>query len=381
MPYTYSQLENMARPDKPEAKAMKGGLGLYLRMYPSGDHQWYWRGTLVTPINSKPLWVQIGALSENRLTADFLKTEAVRLKGLAKKGIDPNKPEVIPAPPKIPTLQEVWERFCTDFLPTRSDAYADGQKNAWDLHVKTGYGALHLDQVNTATCNAILQPLIAQKHYTTANRLRSTLSKLCNWCRGLYPDFIGNKPNWIAASPKQEELPEERSLSEAELKLFGKGYKASNALHKEAILWLLITGSRGGLLEAYDPKWQNGNFLLIPQGTKQVKKARFIVMPNSAMRLLSHMHLPVTVSGLRHALDDICDKGGIRGKCSPRTLRKTFSSLGADWDEMEAAIDTLQNHKGSRIRQAYLQRSLKPLLPVAERIASRMLRIMDIRVR
>lgn len=395
MPFSYSQLESMPIPGKVETPAMKGGLGLYLRRYPTGDHQWYWRGE-VKKINGQPPpkvkspWVHIGALSDARLTVAFLQAEAVRFKGLARKGINPNDVVIAPPAPILPTLQDVWNRFCAEFLPTRSAAYAEGQKAAWKRHVvgegnvevaKANFPAIPLDQVNTATCKAILKPLIAAEYYTTANRLRSTISKLCTWCRGEYPLVLKDQPNWIAGSPKQDEFPEDRSLSESELKLFAKGYKASTALHKHTILWLLLTGCRGGLLEAFNPGWQNGNFLLIPIGTKRVKKARFVVMPNAAMRLIPHMQFPVTVAALRHALDDIADKGGIRGKCSPRTLRKTFSSLAADWDELESSIDFALNHKGSRIRQAYLLRTVKPLLPMVERTATRMLKIMGIRVR
>lgn len=372
--------------------ALKRGLGIYLRLYPTGDHQWYWRGSTKRQgvRAGTAVWVHIGPFNVASWTVAALQDEAVRLRGLARRGINPNK--VVPAsqPEEIPTLQEAWDKFCLDFLPTRSEAYANGQKATWRRHVAgenndsvkvANFPSIPLDKVSTATCIAILQPLISKGQYTTANRARSLLSKLCNWCRGLYPALLGNAPNWIAASPKQEENPEERTLSEAELKLFGKGWKASSALHKHTILWLLLTGSRGGLLQAYNSAWERGECLLIPKGTKKVKKARFVIMGKHATKLLPDMHLPVSVNGLRHAMDDIAAKGGIKGKCSPRTLRKTFSSLGADWGEMQAAIEFIQNHKGSSIQQAYLQRALDPLIPVVDRISTQMLKLMGIRIR
>jgi hypothetical protein len=133
------------------------------------------------------------------------------------------------------------------------------------------------------------------------------------------------------------------------------------------------------VLKVWNPTWVEGQVVIIPKGVEGVKKARAIVMPKSAASLLPRMTLPLTTSGLRHALDDIVSHAGITTSgISPHTLRKTWSSFGADIGEPEAVIDALQNHKGSAIKQAYIRRSSEAMLPTAERIAVHLLDLMGI---
>jgi integrase len=233
-----------------------------------------------------------------------------------------------------------------------------------------------IDTVTTATAMEVVRPLLQDKKLTTANRLRAQLSKLYNWAAGKWPGKV-QVVNWTKAVGKAPVFPVERVLTKKELAALGKGFLKSQTKHRFAILWLLLTGSRAGVLLVWNPSWVEGQFVIIPQGVEGVKKARAIVMPESAASILSKLTFPLTSAALRHALDDITSHAGITaGGISPHTLRKSWSSLGADLGEPEPVIDALQNHKGSAIKQAYIRRSLESMLPTAEKIATHLLEVM-----
>lgn len=378
MAMTYSQLGKLRTPEKPEAHALSGRLGIYLRLYPSGDHQWYWRGIF----RNRAIWVWIGPRLSSRWTLKALQDEAIRLRQLADQGIDPNGQRSAPEPENLtPTLNEAWETFKAEYvIPLRSSAYLEGMEKVWQLHVQPRFGSMRINAVTTATAMEIVRPLILDKKLTTANRLRAQLSKLYNWSAGRWPGLV-EAVNWTKAVVKAEVHVDERILTKKELAALGKGFRKSRSKHKLAILWILLTGSRSGVLKVWDPSWVDGQVVVIPRGVEGVKKARAIVMPKAAASLIPLMTLPVTTAGLRHALDDVVDHSGIRtGGISPHTLRKTWSSIGADIGEPEAVIDALQNHKGSAIKQAYIRRSFEAMLPTSERIAEHLLQVMKLDV-
>jgi integrase len=235
-----------------------------------------------------------------------------------------------------------------------------------------------IDTVTTETALEVVRPLLQGKKLTTANRLRSQLSKLYNWSAGRWPKKV-DAVNWTKAVSKAEVPVNERVLTKKELAALGKGFLKSQTKHRFAVLWLLLTGSRAGVLLVWNSSWVEGQFVIIPQGVEGVKKARAIVMPESAASIISKLAFPLTSSALRHAVDDIISHAGITtGRISPHTLRKTWSSLGADLGEPEPVIDALQNHKGSAIKQAYIRRSLEAMLPTAEKIATHLLDVMGI---
>lgn len=379
MAMTYSQLERLKTPKKPEAHALAGRLGIYLRLYPSGDHQWYWRGML----RNRPIWVRIGPKLSSVWTLKALQDEAIRLRQLTDKGFDPNaiKTEPEPANP-VPTLDEAWETFKAEYVvPLRSAAYLEGMEKVWQLHVRPRFGSMRINTVTTATAMEVVRPLLLNKKFTTANRLRAQLSKLYNWSAGRWPDMV-EQVNWTKAVAKAEVHVDERVLTRKELAALGKGFLQSRAKHKLAALWLLLTGSRSGVLKVWDPSWVEEQFVVIPKGVEGVKKARAIVMPKAAASLIPMLTLPLSTAALRHALDDVVDHAGITaGGISPHTLRKTWSSFGADLGEPEPVIDALQNHKGSAIKQAYIRRSLEAMLPTAEKIAKHLLEVMGLHAR
>ena len=377
---SYSQLEKLRTPDKTEVHALTGRLGIFLRMYPSGDHQWYWRGNL----KQRPLWVRIGPLVSSKWTLKALQNHAVHLRDLVDQGINPNTLKKAKKESKdtTPTLDEAWERFKAEYLiHLRSAAYLHGMEGSWKLHIHPNFGAMPINTVTTATAMEIVSPLLQRKKLTTANHLRSQLSVLYNWSAGRWPNKV-QALNWTKAVKKAPVPVNERVLSKKELVALGKGFLQSRAKHKHAVLWLLLTGSRSGVLKVWDPSWVEGQLVVIPRGVEGVKLARAIVMPKAAASLLPKMTLPLTASGLRHAIDDVVSHAGITaGGISSHTLRKTWSSQGADIGQPEPVIEALQNHKGSTIKQAYLQRTCEAMLPTAEKIAAHLLHVMGIDLR
>ncbi len=371
MPMTITQLENIPTdPQKAISKTLAGATGIYYIIEKSGYRRWAWRGKL----KRGTIWYPLGPATDGKLTKKFLGEEATRLKGLVDAGIDP-RIHIVATTVKKVTLAEAWERYKDEYLSEVSPAYKRGQEALWKIHILKNFGHLTLDVLDSTVATQIIKPLVDRGKRTTANRLKSVLSKLWNWCEAEIPNNQLGLKNWVAKRKKYFVAPVERTLSEAEIREFMQGYKQSTAKHKNAVLFLLLTGSRQGLLHCWKDEWLKGNILEIPPRVLGAKLARHLVMGDFALKLSRSFHHPMTTASIRHAMDDILYYCNLK-RVSPHTLRKTFASRALDWEEKKWEVDVLLNHKGTAIEQAYFQRDLKTLIPVAKRIEKKMLSLM-----
>lgn len=391
MAYSYSQLEALPT-DKPFTKALTGRLGIYLRCYPGGRRVWVWRGTL----KGETIWTQLGDFDKNAHTLKWLKGEASRCQECVDRGVHP---DYIPEPevkPEVPTVQEAWEEYVDVYLSQVAETYKDGQLKLWPLHIQPVVGPwpiqpkpplppvpltvkpLPLDKLNTSHVDMILDKALKEGHLTTSNRLRSQISKFWNWCFRRWPDLLDGRSNPVKGRKKAEELPLERVLSEEEVRKFGAAWKKSEVKQKAAILWILLVGSRSTILTVWKSEWNGRQIALIPRKYAGAKNARHLVMGKTAVKLVQQFDHPIKEGALTSGIQSIREAAGLED-VTPRILRKTWSSLAVDWGEMPEVIDFLQNHKGSRIKQAYQQRALEPYLPVVQRVEDKMLKLLGIK--
>jgi integrase len=366
MAYTVTELDQMKPdPGRTLKPALKGRLGIYLWIYPSGEKTWMYR-------DKQDKMRKLCTHNKKLCTREYLLERMT----LARDGKLPGKG---PQRVKETTIGEAWAKYVDEHLGSRSSRYKAGVVASWDRHCSQ-VESLTLSQMDTSVTAEILAPLVKAKHNTTANRIRATISHFCNWSYVRWPKQV-SAVNWIRGIPKAAELPKQRVLDLDELAKFGAAWKRSDAKHKYTVLLLLLTASRGG---AFTLRWEANwilerRFILFPPGVEGPKKAKWLILGDAALKVLPKTHLPTTTNAMRHCLDRICEDAGIQ-RFSAHVMRKTFSSLGADWGFSENDIDAIQNHRGSAIRQAYVIRSLKSLLPTINGIEKNLLRTMNVRV-
>ena len=198
------------------------------------------------------------------------------------------------------------------------------------------------------------------------------ISAFWRWARRRYPEHMKGQDCPTLGRKQQEEDPLEFSLSAEDLAAIGAAWKASTNPDRWAVLWMLLVGSRIGVLPVLQRSWLDGPFLQIPKRTVGAKGARWIVQGPVALKLLEDAPLPITDARIRAVLTEICEAAGV--PCHPHGLRSTMTTRSEiDLHIPRPILDVLVNHLPKKIDRAYYQWSVKPLLPYALQIEAGML--------
>lgn len=385
-------LDNVKGTGRLERYPLDGCRNLYVQVSPDGESKtWLFRCRVGT--GGPEATITIGDYRDHAWTKDNAQSEANRLRDSCKKGIDPRRTTPIGAvvmAPKVVTLAEVWKDYLRLYVSGKSESYAKYQRYAWTKYVESKLGAMSLVDIDIPVIERFLDDVVGLKGRaipTTQNRVHSLLSKLFTWAMRRYPKEIPIHP--VKGREKHQEPVRERRMMEDEVVLFAKGYAHSTNPVKYSLLFSLLTGCRVGVTMNLDQHWITSDHLAIPEGVQGVKKCQFVITPPEAKELLQKMPLTgVTYHSLRHCFNNICKNSGIdivikRGgkklSLSPHSLRKTFSSIGGDMKESDDMVDALLSHRGGKgkVNEAYLRRSIPPMVPVAARIASRIIGLMN----
>ena len=357
-------------PSKTLTVGLQGVRRVSLRVLPTGAKSWIWR----CQYKKKDCWITMAPYGQWNLSQ--IEAEAARLAGLLKRGEDPRLPEERPS--TLPTLDEIWPSFKSSYFRefNLSEAYATSFEEQWNLHIQPKIGHLRLDRVNSARAGDILDPLLNRGCKTTFNHLRSHLSVLYKWCDIRYPDAMTK--NWVSGRKHQATDVKERFLSDEELRAFGAAWIKSKSRLKYNVMFCLLTGSRAGIFHKWDPAWIQNGSLKIKKGTKWVKHARYILLPKQVQCLLPHLVTPETTDHIGNSVDSLISLAKIKGPVGTHIFRKTFTSHGVMLEIHPNIVDSLVNHKGSKLVQAYQQWETAKLLPFAEQIVDHLVELMGI---
>jgi len=299
---------------------------------------------------------------------------------------DPNKPK---APAYIKYQWWAWKKYCAAIEPD-----PEGKVLPVPLvHAENRIGSMAIRMIDTGTMERLFWPLSATP--TTYNRLRAMLHKFFNWCMAWYPREFPSNPVRVAKADENDSR--NRNLSVDELHRFGKAWRESTNVYKFNILFLLLTGSRAGIIVNWDPAWiqeEPYSILRISSRTPGTKNTKFVILPTPVKAFLPKIsktpnHLLAT------CLDQICKAAGIvEAEELPlpclHDLRRTFSSRAGDIDESDDQTNAVLGHStstdidgrakrgASRVSDTYLRRAISPLVPVAERISTHIKTQLDI---
>jgi len=349
---------------------------IYLRIAPGGHRSWIARVTF----QGKPLEITLGPYSQWNFAA--LEEESGRIKKLVDNGKDPRLPVVkVHDDPNwdLPTMNQVWPMFEATYFREEqsSEAHKDEFIYLWGKFIKPYIGELRIDKISTASGLAVLSPLLERGKKSTYNHVRSHLSVIYKWIDAAYPDKLGR--NWVYGRSHQNIPEKKRIFSEEEYRALGNAIKRSRSPYKWAVLFLCLTGSRGGIFTGWDPNWLEGNFLKFPDGTQWVKDAEFVIMPGKVPTLLDRIPKPLTTDQIDNSMESLCRMAKIP-KLGTHIPRKSYSSYAVKKpiEIDQRIVDAIINHKAPKIQRAYFQWTPEELLPYAERIHQHIMHLMDI---
>jgi len=314
-------------------------------------------------------------------------------------------PVVTPVEPALPvvkvvTVGQVWGEYYRIYVDPpqvigavrqgKAESYARMQLYYWTKYIAPQLADVPLAAMDTAAIERFLDGVTGLKGRpipTTVNRIQSLLSKMFTWAKRRYPKEIPSHP--VLGREKNVEETRKRRLTEDEVKLWAKGWLHSDNPDKYALLFSLLTGCRVGVVMGFQPSWITPTHLAIPERVQGVKNCRFVIVQSVAQPLMAKIPSGLTYSRLSGCFINICENSGIFLKImvddkpqtiSPHSLRKTFRSIAGDIGESDDLVEALISHKNGRgkVTEAYLIRSLPPLVPVAERISQYIINLLGI---
>ncbi len=408
MGYSKTELENLQPNDKVQWPHLDSVKGVYMRLTRT-DRSWYFRGTLRQGVVAEPIVMVLGGVGEARWNIKTLEKEAIRLRELCEKGIDPRIPEPMPEPPAPPplklTMDKLWIEFQDQHHPHVSDAYAQQNKDRWRLHLHK-LGSMAVADFGPEERKAFFKEFTDRK--TLSNALHAQLSVMFTYAMKNYPDEVTRN---TMANVNKFKLPSRKLfLSEAQLKSFAEAWTECQWESKYAVMWLLLTGARLGAVANYKAEFNKGAYLEFPEELQGVKGSPFIVMGTQAQECLKKIKPGVPAYTVSNCLDNITVKAGInpphhkltnkqrrekkaaiaegiwlepqkqapQQRYSPHALRKTFATTGARIKETSANIQALLSHSLGYIEDIYIIQEAEALLPVSQRVADKLMEIMGI---
>ena len=241
----------------------------------------------------------------------------------------------------------------------------------WLRYCAPVLGQMNVGAVTSAHILKIIDPMVARGHLPNANRYIKLLSAWWNWSALRFPAMPRNPTTGIELLPEE---PLELSMSVEQMKVFGTAYTACQHPAKWSLLWLLLTGSRCGILQVLRPEWIEDGHVIFPKRTPGTKNARHVIMGSVALAMLQEHGCHVTDQKMREALDEVEALCGYR--LTPHSLRKSYTSLAElELGVPRALIDQIVNHSMTKLHAAYYKQAVLTLAPFAATIEAGMLRL------
>lgn len=158
------------------------GGGLYLHVTQSGARSWICRCTVkgMTSRTGTPKRIEVGLGSAELVTLAEAREEALQIRRLARKGIDP----LAERRRRRITFEEAARKCLEGLRPTwRNPGHADRWIRSLEIYAFPEIGARPVESITTADCTRILSPIWTDKH-DTAKRVRQRIATVIDWARG-----------------------------------------------------------------------------------------------------------------------------------------------------------------------------------------------------
>jgi len=367
---TYKALEKMKGDGKLHLIQWPPVRGLYMQITPAGYKSWVIRGKL----NGKAILRTLGPFQGYALSE--AETDGRRWKQQIDAGQDPAFRAEVPAPdpePERTQLKTVWAEFDRVQLPAKALTYQHEVRRYWEKHIGPEFGEMNIVDIDSGVVNRFLD----DRTHSVSNVLLGIISNLYKFAKRYYP-----KETWDNPTEGRVRYPggiTDRRLRPEETALWATAWVKSRSTYKYMMMWLLLTGSREGVLLKYKPEWRIEDDRLVFSGSEPgLKGALYVVVPSKAQCLMDKIK-KVDRPTLWQACQGIAADAGIP-PLSPHDLRRSFATFAVDIGEPDDVIESLLNHLRGKITRAYLKRNVDPLVAPANRIADHIVDLLGIDV-
>jgi integrase len=298
---------------QPEAAAIRVyddlSEGLFCKVAPTGRRSWYLR---YSPTKLNQVEIKLapcGTSKKGGLTI----TEARKLAGdlnagkpmpdwLAKKKADPNTNPKEPPALVVITFDKAAERFYNEFvLAHNSTAEQRNKRNARKRC--DAFKDMDIKEITISDVSTLIASIRADGHAVYANRIRAYLSKLFDWCKGVY----GLTSNPAKDVKTTEEDSREVFLTAKQIKHLGEVLRTkSEDKHRWSAVLPLISGARIGALANLKEGswWEDERVYRFSKNTPRLKKLRILYVCPIAVKLIKEAPL-LSQTVLEDSWDDL----------------------------------------------------------------------------
>jgi len=366
--HTIRELSTM--PPSKQLQAWSGCEGIYLRIG-IRKRSWYWRGTLRMGHTSIPRTISLGDWT--RWNVAELKDRAAELRRMCERGIDPLVHREFSTSQESDSIQApTWDDVWPVYLSSKTgigETYREDISGKWKRSISPYLGSLRVDATTTADIERMFDSYGAKR--STSVHIHRILRPFLPWARRRYPGI----PADLLDRPVAKETPSQDRLWREEIIRFGEALRECKYLQKWNVLFLLLTGSRAGILTNWDSSWINEDRIEIPMGLEGLKHARTCLVTPPVANLL-HRLVPCTHSALRNCVILLCRKAGLK-PLSSHDLRRSYISEGCDIGVPEEVMLALTGHVSrSQIGRVYNHRDMLTRMPQAMQVAEHLMRLL-----
>jgi integrase len=353
------------------------GRGLWLLVDPNGKKSWAFFYTIDKRRR------QMGLGSIELLGLDAARDEALRLRKLVKRGIDPlaqieaeraaNRGTILPGEKLTPTFEEVAEKVIAQRKAKMTNRKAADQwPNTLKTYVYPTIGAVPVNRITTSDVSTILETIWEEKN-ETASRVRQRIKTVLDYAarhdwieEATLAKLARTMSDFKKRSP--EEVEGHKALPVDEAPGFMARLREKEAISAKALQFLILTGGRSG--QVREATWEeidlDAALWVVPK--ERMKKRHSdhrVPLAPDAVALLRTLYRerestllfpsplkpgsPVSDNTMRKLMREMGE-----GDAVPHGFRSTFSTWAADQGYDSQLIEAALHHKDeNKVRKAY----------------------------
>jgi integrase len=278
------------------------GRGLWLIVDPNGNKSWAFLYT----INKRRRQMGLGSIQFMNL--DQARDEALRLRKLVKRGIDPLAQQEAEraanqaSPPGLAKAVPTFESLAEEVIAIRTAKMKNEKAKAqWKSTLETyafpHIGAMPVDRITAADCKALLLEIWEEKN-ETASRLRQRINSVLEEAadREYIEEATFQKIKRTIGKLKKrgrEEVEHHKALPIEEAAAFAAKLREKDSLSAKALHFLILTAARSGQVRGatWDEIDLEAGLWTVPKERMKKRHSDHVVpLHNAAIALLRSLH-------------------------------------------------------------------------------------------
>lgn len=352
------------------------GRGLWLIVDPNGNKSWAFLYT----INKRRRQMGLGSLEFMDL--DAARDEALRLRKLVKRGIDPlaqveaersaNQGGAPGSPRPTPTFEEVAEKVIEQRTAKMTNEKA---KSQWEATLKTyvypAIGGVPVNQVSPSDVATILEAIWDTKN-ETASRVRQRIKSVLDYAarhEWLEETALAKIARTMGDFKKHapDTVEHHKAMPADQAPGFVARLREKEAISAKALHFLILTAARSGQVRGatWDEIHLDAGLWVVPKERMKKRHSDHTVpLPKEAVDLLRSLHreeesnlvFPSPTKAKAQISDNTLNKlmSDMGEEAVPHGFRATFATWAASRGYDSLWIEAALHHKDeNKVRKAY----------------------------